>query len=69
MFQAILTQIALPLAIKAIKRYINSTDTKKDDKVLDLVQKSANYLAKQDNNTLTPDIAKSIDEVTCDWGD
>lgn len=43
----------LPIAIELIKRYINSTSTKSDDKVLDVVQVGASYLANKSNNDIT----------------
>lgn len=43
----------LPIAIEVIKSYINSTSTKSDDRVLDVVQVGASYLASKSNNDIT----------------
>lgn len=42
----------LPLAIDLIRGYIRSTDSKKDDLVLDIVKDSVCYLEGKDNNTV-----------------
>lgn len=44
--------IFLPLAIDLVKKYIVSSETKHDDKVLDIVQEGCKYLAFKSNNTL-----------------
>lgn len=43
----------LPIAIEVIKGYINSTSTKSDDRVLEVVKVGAGYLAKKSNNDIT----------------
>lgn len=43
----------LPLAIEVIKGYIASTSSKSDDRVLEVVQKGASYLASKSNNDIT----------------
>lgn len=46
----------LPIAIDLIKGYIRSSDSKKDDLVLDIVKDGVCYLADKDNN--------SVDNIT-----
>lgn len=48
----ILLQFVLPLAVSAIKSYIQNSSSKQDDKVLDVVQKGCVYLCNKDNNTV-----------------
>ena len=43
----------LPIAIDIIKSYINSTSTKSDDKVLDIVKVGAKYLANNDTTSVS----------------
>ena len=38
----------------------NSTESKKDDKVLEIVQDGAKYLASKPNNTVSTNIANSL---------
>lgn len=45
-----LFSLLLPLAFQLVKGYINSTDSKKDDHVLDIVKKGVCYLEAKDNN-------------------
>lgn len=45
--------LLLPFIFDLIKEYIRSTDTDKDDEVLNIVQEGAKYLAEKDNNTVT----------------
>ncbi len=49
----ILIKMLLPVAIQMIKVYIESTDSKQDDKVLDIVKEGAKYLSAKNNNSLT----------------
>jgi len=56
MWQAML----LNLGINLVKSYVESSESKADDKVLDLVKDGATYMAKKDNNDLTVDIADTI---------
>lgn len=53
----------IPLVSKFLDIYIKSTASQKDDEVLNIVKKSAKYLADKDNNTLSPVLGKHIDEV------
>ena len=50
----------MPLVIKLIEWYIDSSSSKKDDLILDVVKKGAEYLAPKSNNDLTPDDAEYI---------
>jgi len=50
----------LNLGINLVKSYIESSDSKRDDKVLDLVKNGAKYLANKDNNDVTVKVADSI---------
>jgi hypothetical protein len=60
MWNFLLTQVVLPIAVKSTIKYIESSETKKDDKVLEVVQKGASYLAYKHNNTVSVDTAKSL---------
>lgn len=42
----------LPLAVELIRSYIKSTDSKKDDVILDIVKDSVCYLEGKDNNSV-----------------
>lgn len=59
----LLINIFAPLGIKAIEKYINSTETKKDDLLLDLTKKSVHYLANNSNNTITKELSNAINET------
>lgn len=50
----------LNLGINLVKSYIESSDSKQDDKVLDVVKQGAKYLAQKDNNDVTVDLASTI---------
>ena len=52
----------LPLAIDIIKKYIETTNTSSDDKILDLVQTGASYLAKGDTTNVSDYEAKILAE-------
>ena len=68
MFISILKQLIInifvPVAVKTVKEYINTTDTKKDDKLLEIAQLSTQYLAEQTNNTVTKKIADELNVCT-----
>ncbi len=55
-----LIPMLLPFAIDIIKKYVASSDSKKDDKVLEIAQETCKYMASKDNNTLSIDTASSI---------
>lgn len=48
-----IVSLLLPLAIDIIKKYIESSDSESDDKVLEIVKDGAKYLVCKDNNKLT----------------
>jgi hypothetical protein len=50
----------LNLGINLITKYIESSDSKQDDKILDVVKQGAEYLSAKDNNDVTVDVAKTI---------
>lgn len=56
----LVTEVLLPQSVKVIKKYVASTDTKSDDKVLDIVQIGASYLAPKANNTISENLAESL---------
>jgi hypothetical protein len=60
MFGLLLKQLVLPVAFEAVKIYINNSSSKKDDKVLELVQSGAEYLAQKPNNTLSQNEAQIL---------
>jgi len=62
MWNLLLTNLVVPLAVDGIKKYINSTESKKDDKVLELVQTGASYLAKKPNNTVDNVLASQLED-------
>lgn len=45
-----LFSLLLPFALELIKGYIRSTDSKKDDLVLNIVKEGVCYLESKDNN-------------------
>lgn len=50
----------LNLGINLVKSYIESSDSKQDDKVLDIIKDGAKYLSSKDNNDMTVDLASNI---------
>lgn len=50
----------LKLGINLVSSYIKSSDSKQDDKILDIVKDGASYLADKDNNDVTYRLADSI---------
>lgn len=63
MWTAILTNLVLPLAVEQVKKYIDSTESKKDDKVLEIVQKGAEYLSKKGNNNMSKSLSEEISDT------
>lgn len=55
-----LFSLLLPLAIELIKGYIRSSDSKKDDLVLDIVKESVCYLGVKDNNNVDITTANNL---------
>ena len=62
-----IASLLLPLAVDLIRSYIRSSDSSKDDKVLNVVQEGCRYLAPKDSNSLDDQTAKKIDQVSF-WG-
>lgn len=52
MFELLFTKVVVPLAVDAVTKYIGSSSTDKDDKVLKVVKEGAKYLVDKPNNTL-----------------
>ena len=50
----------LNLGINLVTKYIESSDSKQDDKVLKVIQDGAEYLSAKDNNDMTVDIADTL---------
>lgn len=46
-------KLFLPFAIDAIRAYVKSSDSKRDDKILQIAQETASYLSAKDNNTVS----------------
>ena len=61
MWTLLLKQLIIPLAVDSIKSYVKNTDSSKDDKVLEVVQVGASYLAKKTNNTVSKKVANSLE--------
>lgn len=64
MFGFLLQQLVLPLAVEAVKSYVKTSDSTKDDKVLEIVQTGAKYLAPKDNNSLDENTSNAIRKST-----
>lgn len=64
MLGLLLKQLVLPVAFEAVKMYIQNSSSKKDDKVLELVQQGAEYLAQKPNNTLSTTDASIVKHAT-----
>ena len=58
-----LLTLFLPLAIDIVRMYIKSSDTTKDDQILNVVQDGCRYLAPKENNNLSPEISKKIQKT------
>ncbi|MDY0327552.1 MAG: hypothetical protein RBR07_04810 [Arcobacteraceae bacterium] len=56
--------IIIPVAVELLKKYIDSTSSTKDDKVLEVVQSGAEYLAIKHNNTVSTQIAQPLKNCT-----
>lgn len=64
LIQIFLINNLLPLSINMIKAYINSTDTKNDDKILEVSKIAVDYLAESSNNTVSKKIADTLNVCT-----
>ena len=50
----------LNFSLSLIKKYIDSTETTQDDKILNLVKDGAKYLSDSDNNSFSAELADSV---------
>lgn len=50
----------LNLGINLVTKYIESSDSKQDDKVLEVIKDAAKYLSSKDNNDISTDLASTI---------
>lgn len=50
----------VPVAVQVVKQYFKTTDTKKDDKVLEVVQQGCYYLASNETNDLSIHTADNV---------
>ena len=50
----------LNLGINLVTKYIESSDSEQDDKILDVVKDGAKYLSAKDNNDITVNLANTI---------
>lgn len=64
LIQIFLINNLLPLSIKIINAYINSTDTKNDDKILEVSKIAVDYLAESSNNTVSKKISDTLKNCT-----
>ena len=46
-------KLLIPVVINILKSYIKSTESKQDDKVLEIAQEASTYLSAKDNNTVS----------------
>lgn len=58
----VLINLFIPLATKTITEYIKNTESKKDDKILEVAKLSINYLAENSNNTVSKEISKALND-------
>lgn len=64
LIQIFLINNLLPLSINMVKAYINSTDTKNDDKILEVSKIAVDYLAESRNNTVSKKISDTLSLCT-----
>lgn len=64
LLKQILINILIPIAVKTVKEYVKTTDTKKDDKLLEIAKLSTEYLSEQNTNTVTKVIAENLNNCT-----
>jgi len=50
----------LNFSLSLVKKYIDSTETTQDDKILNLVKDGAKYLSDSDSNSFSAELADSI---------
>ena len=63
-FKQVLINMFIPLATKTITEYIKNTETKQDDKILEVAKLSINYLSENTNNTVTKEISKVLNDCS-----
>jgi hypothetical protein len=56
--------LVVPLAVELVKAYVKSSSSTKDDKVLEIVQTGADYLAKKPNNNVSTEIIEPLKKCT-----
>jgi predicted transcriptional regulator len=56
--------LLLDLAVTVVKKYISSSESKKDDAVLELVKEGTEYLANKTNNTVAKNLSESLNRST-----
>lgn len=59
----------VPLAVELLKLYFKSTDTTKDDKVLEAVQQGCYYLAPNKTNDLSIETADIVSNHSMNEGE
>jgi len=59
MFSNIIVSL-VPYVLKLLSSYISSSDSKKDDEILVMVQTGCSYLSEKDNNNLSASDAQFI---------
>ena len=60
----IFINIIVPIASKIITYYIKTTETKKDDELLELAKTTIKYFADNTNNTVTTEISKALNDCS-----
>lgn len=63
LIQMVFINALLPFSIKMIKLYVFSTETKNDDKILEVSKLGVDYLAKSTNNTVTKALADVLNST------
>ena len=56
-------QLFIQLGLFAMKEYSKNTDSKQDDKILEIVQLGASYLAPKANNDMTKTISNVLNSL------
>lgn len=58
----------VPVAVQVMKQYFKTTDTKKDDKILEVVQQGCYYLVPNETNDLSIETADLVSNHTMTEG-
>lgn len=61
LLKSVLIDIFLPLAIKVIEKYVKSTETKKDDEILELVKLSLGNITQKNSTNIDDYVLTAID--------